>query len=168
MLTTFDGKTPDLDWQTMNDNVMGGRSKGGFRVDDGILHFAGSTNTNGGGFSSIRSRGPLDLGSADGIEIRVRGDGRTYIFRLESRDTRASYWAEFPTQSNAESNGDWEVVQIPFSAFWPNWRGRRLEGPALDPSRVASLGLMIYDGRDGAFTLDVDWIKAYDAQPVSG
>ena len=51
MLTAFDDQTKDLRWRTVNDNVMGGRSRGGFDVDDGVLIFAGSTNTNGGGFS---------------------------------------------------------------------------------------------------------------------
>ena len=45
MLTAFDDQTQDLRWRTVNDNVMGGRSRGGFDVDDGVLIFAGSTIT---------------------------------------------------------------------------------------------------------------------------
>ena len=73
----------DLEWIVVNDNVMGGRSEGGFETDNGELGFAGSTNTNGGGFSSIRSR-PVqaDLSAFEGIQLRVRGDGRRYTWRL--------------------------------------------------------------------------------------
>ena len=42
-LTNFDNQKPDLRWLTVNDTVMGGRSRGGYQVDDGILVFTGRT-----------------------------------------------------------------------------------------------------------------------------
>ena len=114
------------------------------------------------GFSSIRSEaGRFDLGAFDGIRLRVRGDGRRYTFRLTTRDTRderrrPSYWADFETAGH-----DWEVVEVPFRRFRPRWRGRWLEGPALNTRAIDGLGLMIYDGKDGPFRLEVDWIAAY-------
>ena len=64
-------------WYVVNDNVMGGRSDGDFRIEEGELHFAGRTNTDGGGFSSIRTDAvELDLAEYDGIRLRVKGDGR--------------------------------------------------------------------------------------------
>ena len=153
----------DLEWRTVNDNVMGGRSSGGYRFDAGVLVFSGSTNTRGGGFSSIRSAAqPLKLDRADSLVLRLRGDGRTYTLRLETSRAgsgwgrRVTYWAQFGTRVSA----DWEEVHIPFSAFRPVWRGRRLDGPALDRSRIDSLGLMIYDQRDGPFRLEVESITA--------
>ena len=44
-----------LEWRIVNDNVMGGRSIGDFKISEESLSFFGATNTNGGGFSSIRS-----------------------------------------------------------------------------------------------------------------
>ena len=135
---------------------MGGRSDGGFEVNSGSLVFTGSTNTRGGGFSSIRSvPEPLTLpNSAEGFELNVKGDGRTYTFRAETSEG-VSYWAEFPTTK------DWTVARVPFDRFKPRWRGRWLRGPELDPAKIDSLGLMIYDGRDGDFRLEVDWIGVY-------
>ena len=52
----FDQPDASRQWVTVNDNVMGGRSIGDFTIKEGKLVFRGSTNTNGGGFSSIRSR----------------------------------------------------------------------------------------------------------------
>ena len=76
-------------WYTVNDGVMGGRSRGGFRIGDGILTFEGSTNTNGGGFSSIRThRRGMDLSDHAGIRLRVRADGRRYTFRLTTSTAR--------------------------------------------------------------------------------
>jgi hypothetical protein len=151
----------ELTWHVVNDNVMGGRSRGGFRLEDRSLVFEGTTNTDGGGFSSIRSEDrPFDLEAYDRIRLRVRGDGRTYTFRLTTGDTRnerrrPSYWADFETHGD-----DWEVVDVPFRLFRPRWRGRWLEGPELNPRAIDSLGLMIYDNRDGPFRLEVDWIRA--------
>jgi hypothetical protein len=168
LLADFPESVQQLPWDAVNDGVMGGRSEGGFRLRERSLLFTGTTNTDGGGFSSIRSRAQrFDLGTYDGIRLRVRGDGRTYIFRLTTWDSRSgryrpSYWAEFETRGEG-----WEEVEVPFSRFQPRWRGRWLEGPALNPGAVDSLGLMIYDGEDGPFRLEVDWIRAYREAPFS-
>ena len=156
VLTTFDGGDADIRWRVVNDNVMGGRSNGGFQIDSGSLVFAGETNTRGGGFSSIRSvPAPLSVAdSAEGFELNLKGDGRTYIFRAETADG-VSYWAEFPTTE------EWGTVQVPFASFKPRWRGRYYRGPELDPEKIVSIGLMIYDGRDGEFLLEVDRISVY-------
>ncbi len=153
VLTDFDGDTGDIRWRTVNDGVMGGRSRGDHRVTKGLLVFRGATNTNGGGFSSIRSvRQRLNL-AGEGLTLRLRGDGRTYTFRLSSRTQRATWWADFST------SGEWETVFVPFSDFSPRWRGMRLNGPDLRPELADGLGLMIYDKRDGPFALDVDSIS---------
>ena len=77
----FEGKNATSEWMTVNDNVMGGRSKGGFSIKHGKLLFSGSTNTKGGGFSSIRMKpNQLALAGKEGIIIRFKGDGRTYKF----------------------------------------------------------------------------------------
>jgi hypothetical protein len=68
LISDFTNSSPDLRWYVVNDNVMGGQSEGDFRQNQGELVFSGNTNTNGGGFSSIRS-GPMrtDLSSHEGI-----------------------------------------------------------------------------------------------------
>lgn len=146
-----------LDWRVINDNVMGGRSLGNISRTDQFLSFHGALNTNGGGFASIRVAAENMLpSSANGVRIRVRGDGRAYTLRLRPYNSRISYWSQFAT-----NKGEWLEVDLPFETFWPNWRGRRLNAPAITPAEVAELGLMINDGIDGAFAIDVDWIAAY-------
>ena len=169
LLADFPGSLQELEWRVVNDNVMGGRSRGGLRLEERSLVFEGTTNTDGGGFASIRSAtGRFDLEDYDGIRLRVRGDGRTYTFRLTTWDTRGgrirpSFWADFPTRE-----GGWEMIDVPFRRFRPRWRGRWLEGPNLNSRAIDSLGLMIYDGRDGPFRLEVDSILAYrEPRPFS-
>jgi NADH dehydrogenase [ubiquinone] 1 alpha subcomplex assembly factor 1 len=164
MITDFTADTPDLDWYVQNDNVMGGRSEGGFELTPGELIFAGSTNTNGGGFSSIRTRPfeALDLSKHDGIRLRVKGDGRLYTWQLQTnaryRGFAVSYWAEFDTV-----DGEWSTVDIPFSRFYPQFRGFKLDEPELelDSSEIIELGLYIYDKKDGRFELRLDSVATY-------
>lgn len=157
VLTTFEPPDSDLDWRVVNDNVMGGRSVGSFQIAGGVLVFSGATNTDGGGFSSLRT-GAQDfkLGAFQGLRLRVRGDGRTYTFRLSTDKTGVSYWARFSAQQ-----GCWQDVELPFASFWANWRGRRLEKAPVVPADIRELGIMINDKQDGPFKLEVDSIQAF-------
>ena len=163
MVTDFTPDSPDLGWYVQNDNVMGGRSEGGFEQGEGELIFAGSTNTNGGGFSSIRTRPfELDLSNYDGIQLHVKGDGRRYTWQLQTnalwRGRRISYWADFDT-----TKGEWSKVDIPFSDFFPQFRGYKLDGPELDPAQITEYGVYIYDKKDGPFELHLDSVQGYSA-----
>jgi hypothetical protein len=161
VITDFTSGTSDLGWFVVNDNVMGGRSDGDFEQDQGELGFAGSTNTNGGGFSSIRTKPlQLDLSDHTGIALRVKGDGRRYTWRLTTdarwRGRQVSYWADFETEA-----GTWKTINIPFASFVPRFRGYQLEGPALNAEQITGMGLMIYDNKDGPFELRLASVHAY-------
>ena len=164
LLTDFTSNSPDLGWYVVNDNVMGGRSEGNFTLESGELFFSGSTNTNGGGFSSIRTKPlRLNLSRHTGVRLNLRGDGRRYTWRLTTaarwRGRQISYWADFDTRQ-----GEWQSVTIPFSDFVPRFRGYQLDGPALDPAQISGMGLMIYDKRDGPFGLELAGVHAYKVQ----
>ena len=165
MLTDFTSIGSDLGWYVVNDNVMGGRSEGDFEQVQGQLNFTGRTNTQGGGFSSIRTTPlQLDLSKHAGIQLHLRGDGRRYTWRLATaarwRGGQVSYLADFETQ-----NGTWSTVNIPFSNFVPSYRGYQLDGPALDAGQIMGMGLMIYDKQDGPFELQLSSIRTYSADP---
>ncbi len=168
LLTDFSENSPDLGWYVVNDNVMGGRSEGDFSREDGGLFFSGNTNTNGGGFSSIRtSPMQLDLSNHAGIRLHLMGDGRRYTWRLTTaarwRGQPVSYWADFDTR-----NGEWHTVNIPFSSFVPRFRGYRLDGPALDTAQITGMGLMIYDNQDGPFEIRLSSVRAFSAEKPVG
>jgi hypothetical protein len=161
LLTDFTASSPDFGWYILNDNVMGGRSEGAFEQRDGRLHFTGKTNTNGGGFSSIRTKPmQLDLSSYAGMRLRVKGDGRRYTWRLTTtarwRGREVNYWADFDT-----TDGEWTTADVLFSSFIPKFRGYRLDGPPLDTSQITGMGLMIYDNKDGPFELQLESVYAY-------
>jgi len=161
LLTDFTSSSADLGWYVLNDNVMGGRSEGGFQQEQGTLFFTGDTNTNGGGFSSIRTSPlQLDLSNYAGLRLRIKGDGRRYTWRLTTtarwRGREVSYWAEFATE-----DGTWTTVDIPFYRFIPKFRGYHLDAPALDSAQITGMGLMIYDNQDGPFELHMADVYAY-------
>ncbi len=165
LLTDFTPATPDLNWFIQNDNVMGGRSQGDFELAPGEMIFTGSTNTRGGGFSSVLTRRfDLDLTDYTGIEVRLRADGRVYTWELASNARNSgypvSYWAEFATRDDLAAD-EYETVRIPFASFYPHFRGFRLREPALDPAGIRGFGLYIYDKQDGPFSMRLQSVAAY-------
>ena len=154
LLADFE-EVSDLGWFSVDDGVMGGRSSGGFRIEHGALVFSGTTNTNGGGFSSIRTQPRLpSLQGREAILLTAQGDGRCYVLRLESHDGVA-YWAEFQPAVGVASS-----IRVPLADFRPRFRGRWLAGPPIEAGRIVALGIMCYDGRDGPFRLEVSRIEA--------
>ena len=168
LITDFSQEPGGIEWLVVNDDVMGGKSSGEFELDDGNLMFTGSTNTLGGGFSSIRSRGPrMDLSEFSGIRLRVRGDGRQYSWQLRTdamyRGRELGFWSEFETTA-----GQWLVIDLPFADFVPKFRGNKLDVAPPNPAHIRGLGLMISDGKDGPFAIAVDSVQAYrDSEPLS-
>jgi NADH dehydrogenase [ubiquinone] 1 alpha subcomplex assembly factor 1 len=160
-LTDFNADNPDLGWYVQNDNVMGGKSEGGFAISSGQLIFSGNTNTNGGGFSSIRTK-PLkqDLSVYTGIRVKVKADGRRYTWGIQTdarwRGRRINYWADFDTLADETS-----VIDIPFLNFLPQFRGFKLDGPELDTSQITEFALYQYDKTDGPFEILLLNVEAY-------
>lgn len=163
LLTDFADDDSDMGWFVLNDSVMGGKSEGYFSQERGELFFSGHTNTDGGGFSSIRTEVlSLDLSDHEGIRLRIKGDGRRYTWRLTSKEhwqgLAIGYWASFDTDASS-----WQTVSIPFSRFQPQVHGVTLDGPPLDSAAITGMGVMIYDNEDGPFELRIAHVSAYSA-----
>jgi hypothetical protein len=158
VLFDFDGDDVKS-WQVVNDGVMGGRSKGFVSIEDGALRFTGTLVTKGGGFTSVRSAMPVDLRIYDGLEIRVRGGGRTFEVEVDddSRRSRRSVSRRAPFSTSAE----WTLVRVPFASLRSSVFGRPVNVPPIDLANVARIGFYIVDGKDGPFRLEVDEIRAY-------
>jgi Complex I intermediate-associated protein 30 (CIA30) len=160
-------------WGAVDDVVMGGVSASSIRLEDGKALFSGNVSTdNSGGFASVRTRNvdpPIDLANYDGIELRVRGDGKRYKFMLRTSTQwdGIAYCYSFDTVMN-----DWLDVRIPFSKFVPISRARTVSNAEpLATKHICALQLMLskfeYDGalnpkfNSGFFELQVQSIGAY-------
>lgn len=157
-MTLFDFDT-DGGWSIENDGVMGGRSQGFVEIAEGALTFTGEVVTQGGGFTSVRGERAADLSAYDGIEMRVRGGGRT--FELDVDDGTQHRGREVNRQAPFPTTEDWATVRIPFADLEMTAHGDPVTVDALDRTAIQTLGIYIADGIDGPFRLEVDWIRAY-------
>ena len=119
--------------------------------------FSGSTNTIGGGFSSIRTiSNDYDLKEKSGLHIRYKG--------MEEPTNRGSCGRKVSgLPPNFTTGNGWQEAMIPFDNMDVSWRGRPLskaEHPLIK-SKIRSIEFMIYDKKDGPFKLQIDWIKSY-------
>lgn len=162
-LFDFSRESSAAEWFSINDVVMGGVSTGRMETTvKGTALFAGQVSLeNNGGFASVRSApGEFDLRGMSGIALRVRGDGRRYklSIKTDAGFDGVLYQAPFETRDD-----QWQTIVVPFNRFVARFRGRGVpDAPPLDLANVVSLGLLISDKQDGAFRLEIDWIKAVE------
>ena len=153
-------KFSSLDWNIVNDTVMGGRSSSRW------LSNSSSTSTfegflslqNNGGFASVRhDLEKIDLTNTEGIYLKVKGDGRKYQFRIRSQASRwANYSQEFKTKG-----GKVQTFYLPYKDFKAGWRGRSITDlPVLTGKDIKGIGLFLGDKIEGKFKLEVTDIAA--------
>ena len=162
MLIDFTDKKADHQMNVVNDGVMGGLSQGRIEMtqNDSLLFKGNISLQNNGGFSSFRIAGKLwDLSAWKGIEILVKGDGRTYGLRATTDETflrsSVSFTADFKTVKD-----EWVKLQIPFSKMKASWRGRKLDRN-FDPAQIKGLGIILADKQAGKFALEIKSISAW-------
>ena len=155
---SFGGVAETRRWDTVLDGVMGGLSTGRIGQAEGAMIFEGVTSLeNNGGFSSIRC-GVADgaFAGADTIQLRVKGDGRTYIFgaRTSSGMGGDSFWTRFATV-----DGEWQTVDVRIEDMERHFFGRRMRG-TITAEQIRGLEFYVYDKKAGPFRLEVDEIRA--------
>lgn len=149
-------------WYAVNDDVMGGISRGGATLTDHqTLRFSGDLSLeNNGGFSSIRNVArPFGIGSGDGIRLSVKGDGKTYQLRVQTSNwyDGIAYKAEFTTVE-----GKWQEFEIPWSAFSATFRGQSVpDAPVLDSNEIRQVGFLIAGAQAGPFALEIAAITPF-------
>lgn len=159
-IASFGNEDALKSWTSVNDDVMGGVSKGGFKLSEqGTLLFTGKLSLeNNGGFASIRMK-PTDLklDGMSGIVVRGKGDGRTYWVDLRVSDqmSASSYRAYLSTTA-----GEMKETTIPFTDFKLQAYGRELTTKPINPAAIASVGFTIADKKEGPFSLEIESVKA--------
>lgn len=153
-------------WGALDDVVMGGVSQSSVRsaANGKALIFEGNVSTdNNGGFASTRTADfddMVDLSAYDGVQLRVRGDGKRYklILRCERRWDGYAHCFSFDTPKD-----EWAVISAPFDKFNTVFRGRTVsDGPRFDASKVVAVQLML-----SKFEYDGDLNPSFSAGPFS-
>jgi len=159
-LFDFSPSSPDAptEWQSIDDPVMGGVSESRFVATDEGAAFTGTVSLKqGGGFASVRApEANYDLGDAEGLQLRLRGDGKRYWF-TSYPETGGSVSYRTPI----EPAEHWTTVPVAFDDLTPYRRGTKvLDAPPFDPAQLRTLGFLIADEQEGSFRLEVQWIRA--------
>lgn len=141
-------------WAIEDDGVMGGVSKGRFRVNnDGHAEFFGDVSLdNDGGFSSLQwNFAPVNVARFSTFVVRLRGDGKRYLLLTETAPgDRHYYLAEFQTGT------DWQTIEIPFKDMVPHFRGDRLDQPNFAGKTMSQVRFMIANSKAESFRLEID------------
>jgi len=181
-----DFKNPTHDWRSMNDPVMGGRSKSSVRVEDGMAKFEGTcaivpflkapgfiTMVTGGFFGKAESF--PDVRACKGLEINLRSsvDYKGYYVSFGTdRAPGGRHAVGYKTPLSLESTKDFVTLQIPFDEFSSKWdeaSGKTTvtcqENPKYCPSldNLKDMKTISFwgEGVEGEVALDVRSIYAY-------
>ena len=151
-------ESADQPWVIVNDGVMGGRSQGAVTSENNQMQFTGNIVTDGGGFSSVRRLLDGGLEESDRLRMRLRTDERRYevlLTDIDSQAYRVTYYAPLQTEGDG-----WQVVDVSFDDLEARIFGRRVDAPPFKPQNVTTVGIILADGADGEFSLELDWISA--------
>jgi len=178
-LATFDGKAPHK-WQSENDPVMGGKSSSTVDIKESYADYQGSTRIvpqlGAPGFTialTTLSTFP-DVSSMDGLAISLRAVASNYTgYKIAFCDSRlnfkcqfASFKADLPVPQS--SNGEFQEVFLPWSAFSDKWSSSTGKHTAEEPPTASSLKsitqLQIWtEGVEGDFHLQFQYVRASKA-----
>ena len=156
LIFDFNKKSDIQNWRIVDDVVMGGRSSGNFRLNaEGHGVFEGEISLeNNGGFSSVRfGFEKILIKDNTKINIKLRGDGKNYQFRIKSNTgDYYSFVSPFST------SGEWQEIEIPLKDMYPSFRGRRLDISNFSSDSFEELTFLIGNEKNEKFELMIDKI----------
>ncbi|MEL6696466.1 MAG: CIA30 family protein [Bacteroidota bacterium] len=146
----------EYQWFIVNDGVMGGLSEGNFTLEGDHGVFSGDLSLeNNGGFSWAKSNTTLEnLSDKTKMKIRVKGDGRTYGFTVETQTAqRVAYYG-----STFVAGEEWQEIELSAESFRLNYFGRDM-GEVLETFDPAfRIGIILADKKKGPFRMEIDYI----------
>jgi len=157
----FNDEKEIKNWRIVNDGVMGGLSQGRIQWDqvEHTMVWSGKVSLeNNGGFASIRTAPELfKVGAFEKINLRVKGDGKTYKFRMRPSGNfdGIAYSLDFETMKD-----EWIEIDLSTQDFQPTFRGRIYpEYGTIPTEELQQIGFLIAGKQEGNFSLKVDWIR---------
>jgi len=118
----------------------------------------------------VHLRGPvsrvLNLTSYDGIELRIKTDGRLYLAQIKPEShndlfIRADEEDLFQVIIPPIKPHTWTRIILPFSDFISTWRGyQREQDVLLDQSKIKNVSFLMAERESGPFYFYIDWIHA--------
>jgi len=151
-------ETETNNWYIVNDDVMGGLSKGTLKYSDSTVVFSGELSLkNNGGFASFQGpREEYDLSKYEKVTIRHRGYGGTFGLRFKT--TEPFYMPYF--KAEFKPSEEWEETSFAMNEI-EQWRllektGKKISKDELDS--IIRMGIIKSDKKEVPFELEVDYI----------
>merc|ERR1719296_81566 len=124
---------------------MGGKSQSHLTMEATHIRFAGTINTNGGGFSSCRTLGdeePLGFPSnTEYVEVSAICDERQYHINFMLGDSWSMGMPTWRHDFRAAEPGKLETHRLPLKDFVATTRGRPVPGAVLDATKITGVGI---------------------------
>ncbi|XP_045581044.1 complex I intermediate-associated protein 30, mitochondrial [Procambarus clarkii] len=113
---------------------------------------------------SFRREMYLDWSCYNHLELRVRGDGRSYLVNISTAGYYDITWNDmFSYVLYTRGGPHWQITRIPFSKFFFNSKGRAQDKQVpIVLHRVVSLGISAGDRVNAPFRLEIDYIGLYN------
>jgi len=177
VLYTFSKPADLTKWLVGKDSDIGGYTNASFVLSpnktgifSGLLSIEKDKNLVHSGYAAIVSKQaetPYDLSRFDGISFRMKADGRTYISNLTCDSI---ILGEIYQTILATTPSVWLDYKIPFSHYIYTQQGfiTNAEPEPIDNSQIVSFGLLLADNKPGAFSVEIESIKAicFTAQEI--
>ncbi len=154
------GENKTNSWFSLNDTVMGGKSKGSTSYKEDALVFIGDVSfENNGGFASARSKNMvLDLSEYEQVTIRYRCKNQSLSlnFNYHNQWYLPNYKIVLP-----ETGTEWEELSFPLKELKEYQIGRPTGNYITKDKlqRIIRLAFMTYDKQEGSFEAEIDFIK---------
>ena len=117
------------------------------------------STTNNGGFIQIRRNRSQGSKSAEGIFLKVRGNGEKYYIHLNTSETISlPQQYRFYYQAGFLTSREWNEVKLPFSTAFK--RSNPLISKFFNGEDVRTIGLLAY-GKDHNALLEVQYLSFY-------
>jgi len=173
-IATFDGvKATTLEWQTVNDPVMGGKSVSSFKVDGKTGVWAGEVAIvpflKAPGFCNLQSPGLgktadfPDLSGCDGIILRAKETDAKGLsqFNVQLMSKGAKHWfSQGVYMASVNITALMTDVFVPWSAFTCSVRGSKVSWcPELSTQlkQINSVGVgTFFPGTAGPFNIEIE------------
>jgi len=136
---------------------------GSLKFSGGISFITVDSKVDETGFVCLRSPSNLitdPLDRYDGLEFRLKTDGRLYVAQIRSEHTIEEddlYQLIIPPCPPYQ----WTRVILPINDFMLTWRGKVKDAQVPYPTEygIKHLAILMAERREGPFSLNIDWIK---------
>ena len=154
--TIWDISATTNQWRIVNDGVMGGLSTSEIALNtDGSATFSGHVSLdNNGGFAMTQYDCDVPVKNYTKLTLKVKGDGKTYQFRLRS-NRHDDYWYV----QNFKTTGVEEKITLNLEDFYPAFRGRSLQMPNFDQANISQIAILIGNKVEEDFKIEITSIQ---------